>query len=124
MLTGPRLLTIAVLYVAVSLLQLRCAPARSSQAESIVGAASGQERAFTDLTTDAGSLRLKVPAKPEPWQTTPPCKRGEHALNGACYQRYTREDMSPPCDAGIYEHDGQCWRAVAKAPREPSSVQR
>lgn len=121
MLTRSWFVGIVTVYTLVFLLQVRCAPQAAHQHVEISSTA-GRDHAFVDLSADGGSVRLKVPAKPEQWQKGPPCKRGEHALNGACYQRFTREDMSPPCDTGIYEHDGQCWRAIAKAPRQPTSV--
>lgn len=83
-----------------------------------------EELALADLSVDGGPASLRIPAKPAPWQKPgPPCMRGEHAIRGACYQRYAREDMSPPCGPGIFEHEGQCWRAIRKPERKPSSVE-
>lgn len=92
--------------------------------ESVRLRASPEDQALTDMSPDAGAPGLSIPARPAEWQKPgPPCNRGEHAIRGACYQRYPREDMAPPCEAGIYEHEGQCWRAIRTAPRSPSSVE-
>jgi hypothetical protein len=69
----------------------------------------------------------RIPAKPLEWQKTPPCDadKDEHAVNGACYQRTGRSPKDPGgCGAKLLEHDTGCYRAIAKAPREPTSIRR
>jgi hypothetical protein len=106
------------------LLQLRCTS--GPRAPEVVTATAGvevspEEVAFTDRA-DAGVGPLRIPEAPEPWQKRPPCKRGEHAVRGACYQRFPLEDMAPPCELGIFEWNRQCWRAIKESPPSPVSA--
>jgi hypothetical protein len=77
------------------------------------------EEALTDGKTP---VVVRPPAKPLDWQKRPPCDAdaGEEAINGACYFAAKRV---PPCGR-LVEHEGSCYRAIAKAPREPTSIRR
>jgi hypothetical protein len=73
------------------------------------------------LTEGEAPVR-RIPAKPLEWMKTPPCddEMGEVVVNGACYVELAKR---PPCGR-LPEHAGKCFRAIAKAPREPTSIRR
>jgi hypothetical protein len=77
--------------------------------------------AAEEALTEGEAPVRRIPAKPLEWQKRPPCDAdmGEVAINGACYVG----PLPAPCRK-LLEHDGQCYRAVAKAPREPTSIRR
>lgn len=83
------------------------------------------EDMLTDINVDggAGGGKTMIPRTPQANQKKPPCGKGEHAINGACYMRWDKEDMMPPCTAGSLEHtDGRCYRAIADTLRPPTSI--
>lgn len=71
--------------------------------------------------TATGMAGRSIPAKPEEWQQTKPCRteRDEVELSGACYVELARK---PPCKAGQYETAGKCWAAVARQRRPNTSI--
>lgn len=109
------------IYGTTFLLALTCTP-RMSKAPAVRAVAPKEEDALIGIGEDAGVRGMPLPSKPAEWQQPgPPCRRGEHAIMGACYMRYSPSDMSPPCDGGTFEYKGECWRAVAKVKRMPVS---
>jgi hypothetical protein len=128
MLTGPRLLAVAVFYVAISLLQLRCAAPSKPEIELPPVAALAPDDALTDAQPGQIPAR-KVPRKPYDWQKKPTgkppqCGPKEREIFGACYRRAHPDDYSPPCEVPTVEHEGTCYYAVQAPKREPSSVER
>ena len=81
-----------------------------------------EEDALPALESDGAGEGLPIPRTPMRGQQTPPCRRGDTAINGGCFMRYDSSAMMPPCEPGTYEHQGQCWRAMAKTKREPTSI--
>lgn len=119
MLTRSRLLVVAAVYVAISLVQIRCTP---QQSQLVLGPLKPED-AVVDLRQDGGApVRRGIPLRPSDWQKTPPCESeaGEVAINGACYIELR---MRPPCGRTL-EYGAGCYRPVAKLQREPSSVER
>lgn len=119
--------TIALLLVIVTLL----GACTSKRVESAGAPLVIQPVEASDTMTDvdqtakapAQQKRRGIPLKPEPFQKTPPCNEdaGEEAVNGACYAAMKRK---PPCGPILLEHEGTCYRAVAKAPKPPTSIER
>ena len=84
-----------------------------------------EEDALTDMQPDGGATPggRRIPEKPADWQKRPPCDEdsGEEAINGACYGAMKRK---PPCGPKMVQHGDTCYRAVAKAPKPPTSIER
>lgn len=81
--------------------------------------------ALIDLKADGGASPghvVKMPEHPFEWQKKPPCDNdaSEEAVNGACYLATKRR---PPCGPKLMQHGDTCYRAIAKAPREPTSIE-
>lgn len=119
MLTRPRFLAVAAIYIGVSLLQVQCAPTRPAVDPAPLPA----DEALVDTS------ERTVPRKPYDWQKKPSgnpprCGSKEREIYGACYRRAHPDDYSPPCEAPTVEHDGTCYYTVQAPRREPSSIQR
>lgn len=112
---------IILIYAGALLLQARCAHQAArhpdpTEEDALAPVPAGpiEELALTG-TSDGGVPRSALmPKAPLPWQQTPPCEPGEHAINGACYMRWDREDMTPPCSPGSVEWEGRCYRPIRK----------
>ncbi len=85
---------------------------------------------MTDINPDGGvkpsprgPLRIPEQDKVENWQKRPPCDEdsGEELVNGACYGAMKRK---PPCGPKLMQHGDTCYRAITKAQRPPSSIER
>ena len=114
---------LAVVVVLSTLGAATCAP--PSMGEALVRPPVRPEEGLIDLRQDGGPpVRRGIPNKPASWQKRPPCPKemGEREISGACYFRIHPDDMKPPCRSPAMEHGEFCWRAVAKPPREPSSI--
>jgi hypothetical protein len=72
------------------------------------------------LTEGETPVVVRPPAKPLEWMKVPPCDSdmGEVAINGACYVELAKR---PPCGR-LVEHAKSCYRAIAKTPRQPTSI--
>jgi hypothetical protein len=106
-------------YAFCALLPLVGCLTRTAQPQEAAEAAPMAEEALTDGKTP---IVVRPPLQALDWQKPPPCDpdMAEVAINGACYVELAKK---PPCGRMV-EHAGSCYRAIAKAPREPTSIRR
>lgn len=115
------LLSIAALFLLVTLLQVQCAPARPviPPPGAFIQPVESEALADTGKGDPSQPVEKLIPEEPEPWQKRPPCdaEQDERLINGACWQATSRR---PPCGS-LWRHEDLCVRPIAKAKGRPVS---